>query len=187
MPIIMFFADGHHASAAPCTLVLPLNKPCHSMRASLLNLLPFVAIIIFTACGGSQSTQDAALSTPAPPAAQIVKSESKGVGHFKWVKLDSVSRAQAARGEALFLARCAACHKATGDNTVGPGLKDVTARRTPEWILNQITNPKEMEQKDPISRALLLQHPTGMTMSPVSDAEARQLLDFLRWNDGGVK
>jgi cytochrome c551/c552 len=89
----------------------------------------------------------------------------------------------AEKGQAVFAAKCVACHKTTDQKIVGPGLKGVTERRTPEWIMNQITNPLEMEQKDPVGKALLEKHLTQMTFQNVTDDESRQILEFLRKND----
>jgi hypothetical protein len=43
----------------------------------------------------------------------------------------------------------------TDEKLVGPGWKDVTKRRTGEWIMNFITNPDPMIDKDPEAQAML--------------------------------
>lgn len=111
------------------------------------------------------------------------KSNDKGIGRFDHVKLDPLNEAMAAKGEKLFEVNCSACHKTTGDRLVGPGLKGITTIRTPEWIMNMVTNPAEMTQKDPIAKALLEEYLTQMSVS-ISDEDARSILEFLRKNDG---
>ncbi|MNZ88187.1 Cytochrome c2 iso-2 [compost metagenome] len=90
----------------------------------------------------------------------------------------------ATKGKSVFEAKCSACHKTDDQKIVGPGLKGVTERRTPEWIMNMITNPEEMTKKDPVAKALLEEHLTQMTFQNVTDDEARDILEYLRQNDG---
>lgn len=129
------------------------------------------------------STANASAATASTDIDPDAKSDSKGIGKFTDVKLTAIDPAMAAKGEAVFNAKCGACHKVTDQKIVGPGLKDVTKRRTPEWIMNQITNPVEMEAKDPVGQALLAKHLTQMTFQNVTDDETRQLLEYLRQND----
>ncbi|MFA6082707.1 cytochrome c family protein [Mucilaginibacter sp.] len=142
------------------------------------------------ACGQSNggSETDTAASAPETAAASAdvdpeAKSDSKGIGKFTNVKLDALDPAMAAKGEAVFTAKCSACHKMTDQKIVGPGLLGVTKRRTPEWIMNQITNPVEMAAKDPVGKALLEKHLTQMTFQDVTDEQTRQLLEYFRKND----
>jgi len=157
-------------------------------------LRTFIPVIVMAgttflyACGGSgsASSADSSATTTSATTADIdvnAKSESKGVGRFTSVQVGPIDPAMAAKGQAVFAAKCAACHKTTDQKVVGPGLKGVTNRRTPEWIMNQITNPAEMEQKDPVGQALLAKHLTQMTFQNVTDDETRQILEFLRQND----
>ena len=67
---------------------------------------------------------------------------------------------------------------------VGPGWKGVTTRKTPEWIMNFITNPDPMIEKDPEVRAQLELCLVRMPNQALSDTEARNLLEFMRKNDG---
>ncbi|HVW95958.1 c-type cytochrome [Mucilaginibacter ginsenosidivorans] len=142
------------------------------------------------ACGPSNGGSDSENTSTAAPAATAsadidpaAKSDSKGIGRFTDVKLDAIDPAMADKGMVVFNAKCGACHKVTDQKVVGPGLKDVTKRRTPEWIMNQITNPVEMEAKDPVGQALLAKHLTQMTFQNVTDEETRQILEYFRKND----
>ncbi|GAB3917352.1 c-type cytochrome [Mucilaginibacter boryungensis] len=136
--------------------------------------------------GSDDSTTTAAAPNTTAPSADVdpeAKSDSKGIGKFTDVKLAALDPAMAAKGEAVFTAKCSACHKVTDQKVVGPGLLGVTKRRTPEWIMNQITNPVEMEAKDPVGKALLAKHLTQMTFQDVSDEQTRQLLEYFRQID----
>ena len=68
---------------------------------------------------------------------------------------------------------------------VGPPLKDVTKRRRPEWIMNQILNPLEMTQKDKVSKELFAQYLIQMTFQDVTQDDARALLEYMRAVDEG--
>jgi len=136
--------------------------------------------------GGSEADNTSAATTAATASADIdpaAKSDSKGVGKFTDVKLTAIDPAMADKGMVVFNAKCGACHKVTDQKIVGPGLLGVTKRRTPEWIMNQITNPVEMEAKDPVGQALLAKHLTQMTFQNVTDEETRQILEYFRKND----
>lgn len=155
---------------------------------SFVPALVLASVTFLYACGGSgsQSATDSSGSASSAATADIdpaAKSESKGVGRFTSVQLGPIDPAMADKGQAVFVAKCSACHKITDQKVVGPGLLGVTKRRTPEWIMNQITNPVEMEQKDPVGQALLAKHLTQMTFQNVTDDETRQLLEYLRKND----
>ncbi|HEY1007297.1 MAG TPA: cytochrome c [Sphingobacteriaceae bacterium] len=161
----------------------------------LIPALLTASITLLYACTSSEGQQQgnnetsapgettAAVTEPAAAADPEARSESKGVGRFTSVKLDATDPGLAAKGEVVFTSKCGACHKTTDEKLVGPGLKDVTVRRTPEWIMNMITNPEEMTKKDPVAQALLEKHLVQMTFQNVSDEETRQILEFFRKND----
>lgn len=157
----------------------------------LIPALAIAGISLLYACGGgsdnqassgdgSASTASTATTADVDPSA---KSDSKGVGKFTSVQVGAIDEDMATKGKAVFTAKCSACHKVTDERVVGPGLKGVTLRRTPEWIMNQITNPAEMEQKDPVGQALLAKYLTQMTFQNVTDEETRQVLEYFRQND----
>ncbi|EMK00873.1 cytochrome c family protein [Leptospira sp. WS58.C1] len=107
---------------------------------------------------------------------------SKGVGPVSSVTLGTLNEGMAQKGKLNFETKCSACHKFE-EKVVGPALKGVTERRTPEWIMNMILNPIEMTQKDPIAQELLAEHLTQMTFQNVQESEAREILEYLRKMD----
>ncbi|MCO4293953.1 cytochrome c [Solitalea sp. MAHUQ-68] len=160
---------------------------------NLFTSLTIIAVSVLMGCGGGSEKKESSESSDAEntegtteSAAVDTKahSDSKGIGKFTDVKLNGFDVELAQKGGAAFTSKCSACHKTTDQKIVGPGLKGVTERRTPEWIMNMMTNPQEMTQKDPVAKALLAEHLTQMTFQNVSDDEARQILEFLRQNDG---
>ena len=139
-------------------------------------------VALMAGCSGSETS-----NTGAAPESMINKpaaDNGEGIGKFSGVTLAAFDAAVAASGKAIFESKCSACHKITDQKIVGPGLKDVTKRRKPSWILNMITNPEEMTKKDPQAMKLLEEHLTQMTFQNVTDDEAKAILEYMREIDG---
>lgn len=144
-------------------------------------------VVMLGACTKKDTETNSATSPEAnkneTTAAAPTAATSKGIGPVTEVKIDALNPAMATKGKATFEAKCSACHK-IDERYVGPGLKDVTKRRTPEWIMNMILNPVEMTQKDPAAQELLGEFLTQMTFQNVSQEDARGILEYFRQNDG---
>ena len=80
--------------------------------------------------------------------------------------------------------KCSSCHKLTEEKLVGPGWAGLSKRRTPEWIMNFITNPDPMIDKDPELQAQLEICLVRMPNQNLTDDDARHILEFMRKNDG---
>ena len=89
-----------------------------------------------------------------------------------------------ASGKGIYELKCQACHKLTDERLVGPGWKGVTQRREPHWVMNMITNVEMMLEKDPEAQKLLEQCLVRMPNQNLSKDESRQVLEFMRSNDG---
>jgi mono/diheme cytochrome c family protein len=127
--------------------------------------------------GGGEATTEAA-----DPASYDPK---RGEGKFDTIELGAtLDQALAKKGEEVVGVKCASCHKTTDEKLVGPGWKGVTERRKPEWIMNFITNPDPMIDKDPEVQAQLEICLVRMPNQGVSDDEARGILEYMRKNDG---
>jgi cytochrome c551/c552 len=109
----------------------------------------------------------------------------KGVGNFKHVDLSSLlDQKLADSGNTIYGLKCASCHKLTNEKLVGPGWKGVTKRREPEWIMNFVTNTKEMLNKDTVAQSMLEICLVEMPNQNLTDSDARKVLEFMRENDG---
>ncbi|KAB2850851.1 MAG: c-type cytochrome [Ignavibacterium sp.] len=97
---------------------------------------------------------------------------------------DKLDEAKAKIGEDASGVKCTSCHKMTDEKLVGPGWKDVTKRRTGEWIMNFITNPDPMLDKDPEAQAMLELCLVRMPNQSLTDDDARAILEYMRKNDG---
>lgn len=110
---------------------------------------------------------------------------SQGVGAFHHVQEgSSINAAMAEQGQEIFETRCTTCHQPTNQRMIGPGLKGITRIRTPAWIMNMITNPDKMVQRDSVAKALYNEfNQTQMTNQGLTNQEAREVLEFFRQND----
>lgn len=160
----------------------------------------FSLLAIAVACGSSSNngaedgTQTQA-EQAAPTTDQSTSTENSDNpsydpkrGEGKWttenVKADSpMDPAMAAEGEKVAGVKCFSCHKPTEEKLVGPGWKGVTTRRKPEWIMNFITNPDPMINKDPEVQAQLELCLVRMPNQGLDDKGARDILEFMRKND----
>jgi len=87
-------------------------------------------------------------------------------------------------GKGTYELKCQSCHRLTEEKLVGPGWKDVTKRRKPVWIMNMITNVDMMLESDAEAQKLLEQCMVRMPNQNLSKDQARQVLEYMRSNDG---
>jgi cytochrome c2 len=97
---------------------------------------------------------------------------------------DKLDADMATKGEKIAELKCQSCHKMTDERLVGPGWHGVTTRHKPEWIMNFMTNTDEMIDKDPKAQAMLEICMVRMPNQNLSDTDAREILEFMRKNDG---
>lgn len=152
-------------------------------RRTIVTALIFslsVGLIACTESAGEPTGTDApseATTEQQPAAAQGVKPED--------VQLTSPLNAEwVASGKSIYELKCQSCHKLTDEKLVGPGWAGVTKKREPHWILNMITNIDMMLETDPEAQKLLEQCLVRMPNQNLSLDEARQVLEFMRSNDG---
>ena len=58
--------------------------------------------------------------------------------------------------------------------------KEVTTRRSPEWIMNMILNPEQMVKEDPIAKQLLAEYMSPMADQNLTEEQARNILEYFR-------
>ncbi|RMF29995.1 MAG: cytochrome c [Bacteroidetes bacterium] len=142
--------------------------------------------LFFTACGGNAPEQSStAGAKPKSMVADTPEDDGTGYGKIKHVDLnDPLDPAMVEAGKGIYEMKCAACHKLTEQRVVGPGWKGITERRKPEWIMNMTIDPDAMLEKDPIARDLLKQCLVRMPNQNLSEKDARDVLEFMYFNDG---
>lgn len=106
---------------------------------------------------------------------------NKGVGPIKNVEFaDDIDQAMADRGKAKFETICVACHM-VDKRMIGPAMKGVYDRRSPEWVMNMILNPDGMLKEDPIAKALQREYNGAvMLQQNLTEEEARDVAEYLR-------
>jgi mono/diheme cytochrome c family protein len=146
------------------------------MNRKLASFTAITLAIFAVGCGSNSQDK---------PGAAAVADNTIGKGKFKEIKLTHpLDDALIEKGQTVHSVKCAACHKLTDEKLVGPGWKGVTDRRKPEWIMNFVTNTDEMIDKDPTAQALLEKCMVRMPNQHITDEEARNVLEFMRKNDG---
>ncbi|NNK75452.1 MAG: cytochrome c [Maribacter sp.] len=106
---------------------------------------------------------------------------NKGVGPITSVEFGSeIDVEMAAKGENTYSTICVACHMAE-QRMIGPALKGVYERRSPEWVMNMILNPDGMLKEDPIAKALLKEYNNAIMLNQnLKEEEARAIAEYLR-------
>lgn len=168
-----------------CNKFVLLTLIRHIMKK--LAILAFTVTLILS-CGGDKSKSSEDFSKPdatAPAAAASDYDPNRGEGKFDKVDLSpTLDQAMAGTGEQVAGVKCLSCHKPTEEKLVGPGWKGVTERRQPQWIMNFITNPDPMIDKDPEVQAQLEICLVRMPNQGLTDEEARNILEYMRKIDG---
>ena len=112
-------------------------------------------------------------------------SSTKGIGPHQNVQLTHpLDQQMAGQGKGIYEVKCQSCHKLTEERLVGPGWKGVTDRRTPEWIMNFVTNVDVMIEKDTAAQRMLEECLVRMPNQNLSETDARSVLEYMRQNDG---
>lgn len=188
--------DFGHTLVFSVVVILHINKLKRSVMKKLgvLSLSLFTIIMVACNSGSSdESKQTTATTTPDPNGEKIptpggdvaAYDPNRGEGKFTKVELGtSLDASKAEGGKKVYEVKCSGCHKLTEEKLVGPGWKGVSERNKPEWIMNFITNTNAMIDKDPKVQAQLEICLVRMPNQSLSDDDARNLLEFMRKNDG---
>ena len=90
-----------------------------------------------------------------------------------------IDNALVATGKNLFDIKCSACHKVE-KRFVGPAIRGVIQRRSPEWIMNMILDPDKMIKENPTAKQLLAEYLAPMANQSLTQNEARAILEYFR-------
>ncbi|MGI9546017.1 MAG: c-type cytochrome [Flavobacteriaceae bacterium] len=106
---------------------------------------------------------------------------NKGVGPITSLDFgDEIDSDLAAKGEVKFNTICIACHM-VDQRMIGPAMKGIYERRSPEWVMNMILNPDGMLREDPIAKALLKEYNNAIMLNQnLTEDEARAVAEYLR-------
>jgi len=143
-----------------------------------------IVVGVLASCGSDVKKEEKA-SKPAKVEAEVKEvaeanpMDDKGIGPIKSITLGEIDEAMVAEGKEVFKMKCSACHKVS-KRVVGPAMKGITERRSPEWIMNMILNPEEMVAKNPIAKKLLAEYLAPMANQNLTEKEARLILEYFR-------
>ena len=157
-------------------------------KVTILVLSLAIAFFIGS-CGGSNNSSSNTASKE-PPKSMVTEpakyDPNRGEGKYDEsnVSAGPLDVAKASNGKAIAETKCFSCHKTSDEKLVGPGWKGVTERRSLHWIMNFITNPDPMIDKDPEVQAQLELCLVRMPNQNLQDQEAHNLVEFMRQNDG---
>jgi cytochrome c2 len=141
-------------------------------------------LFLLIACGNQKETKEQ------EPLDTQKLTENQPEVHGTEIKADEIHVTSPLNGEwvtagkGIYDVKCQSCHRLTEEKLVGPGWKGVTKRRQPVWIMNMVTNVDMMLESDPEAQKLLEQCLVRMPNQNVSKDDARQILEFMRSNDG---
>jgi hypothetical protein len=179
IPVAMFAASGHVPDA-----LIGLTPILNAMSNKRITL-PLAACTLFLlGCGSEEEARKAAADAPGP--SELV--DKNAVVHgtaIKSVELTHpLNQDWVTKGKTTYEMKCLACHRLDEVRIVGPGWAGVTKKREPVWIMNMITNVDMMLETDEEAQKLLELCLVRMPNQNVSEQEARELLEFMRHNDG---
>ena len=104
----------------------------------------------------------------------------KGVGPITSIEIGALDDAMAAEGKELFETKCTTCHK-VAKRYIGPAMKGVTERRTPEWIMNMILNPMKMIKEDSLAKQVMIESNMAiMVKQGITEDQARKIYEYFR-------
>lgn len=165
------------------------------MKIAIKGLALFFSVALLS-CGGKEEKKEgfavdrskttekpaeAPAATNAVPASERVTLGDKGVGQIKSITLDAaINTEMAAAGEALYKTNCTACHKIE-KRFIGPSPKGILERRSPEWIMNMILDPKLMTEEDQCAKDLLVEfNGAAMSNQNLTVEQTRSILEYFR-------
>ncbi len=133
-------------------------------------LLVILAVALnVAACGGKKQADE-------PLSEQELK---KGIGPIEHVQLGPINPQLVRQGEQIFRSQCMKCHM-LDQKILAPPLRDVTNRRSPEFIMNIILNPNANVMRHPALRKYHEEFTTYMTDTGLDSTASRKVLEYLR-------
>ncbi|NND72281.1 MAG: c-type cytochrome [Rhodothermales bacterium] len=148
-------------------------------RPHIPALTATLVLFLIVGCGGASDSEQATPDQAGDQSSLTADQIENGIGPAVEVNLGPIDEAMAAKGEAIFTSKCAACHK-MDKRYVGPPLADVTKRRSARFIMNMMLNPDQMIREHPTGKEMFATYMTPMPSQNLTEEDARHLLEYLR-------
>lgn len=155
------------------------------------NLLVLSLLILLFSCANKQDNKEGfqyqrtQKETTTPTQTKIKKTpvdlSNKGVGPISQVSFNPIINSSLVeKGRIIFQQKCTTCHF-PDKKFIGPAMKGIYTKRSPEWVMNMIINPERMIKEDPIAEALFEEYNrTPMLNQNISEEDARAIAEYLR-------
>lgn len=142
----------------------------------LLSIFAVVMAIAFVACSGSGTDNN-----NATPESMVDTGPSDEDIAASYTALGAIDSTLYESGKATFKTKCVSCHQLDA-KVVGPILRDVTKRRTSQWINSMLTDPAAWVQSDPIAQQVFEENNKVQMLVPggTTADERRALIEYLR-------
>ena len=155
------------------------------MKKKHLLLVATFCFSLLVACNSDSNQESTESTEETTETTTTTSTDPKGIGPYANIELTHpLDESMVATGKQVYELKCSSCHKLTDERVVGPGWKNVTDRRTPEWIMNFVTNTDEMIEKDTAAQNMLEECLVRMPNQNISKEDSRHILEFMRSNDG---
>jgi cytochrome c5 len=156
----------------------------------VLKLSILLLIFVLSGCGNSTKSEEKSIYKRTKTEKKEIKQSTnitpvdlnnKGLGPIKeYVFEIEINQALATEGKQIFDAKCTACHNANR-RLIGPAMKGIYDRRSPEWVMNIMLNPDQMLKEDPIAVALLKEYNNIIMINQnLTVEEAKKLAEYFR-------
>lgn len=104
----------------------------------------------------------------------------KGIGPVKNVELGPINKKMVDEGKKIYTAKCIVCHD-LDQKKIGPPLRNITKERTPEYFVNLLLNPVQMQKENSIMKDLLKKYNNIPMPNPnLNQTQARSVLEYMR-------
>ena len=92
-------------------------------------------------------------------------------------------------GEEIFKTKCMLCHTYGEGKKIGPDLKGVTKKRSPDWMKSMIKDPQAWVKTDAEAKKLFeeFKNVPMVVVPPLKDAEIKGVIDYLKKKDSVSK
>ncbi len=145
-------------------------------KKSFGTVIIFIGILLLYLSGNQLNSNNTCWLKGIPQS----KAADKGIGPFQNVTLAPINQEKVKAGLNIFTNKCALCHEL--DNVkIGPPLRNVTKDNTPEFVLNMIVNPLEMQKSDTAVKNLMKKYNNvPMPDQKLSQDDVRTVYEYLR-------
>jgi cytochrome c len=142
-----------------------------------ITITVLILAAIFLNLSGYHSTSGNSLSRIVYPQSA---GADKGIGPFQNVTLAPIDKEKVKTGLSIFNNKCLLCHEL--DNIkIGPPLRNVAKDNSPEFVLNMIVNPLEMQKSNNTVKELMKKYNNvPMPDQKISQEDALTIFEYLR-------